>query len=355
MEKRKKCLFLFTELAGYIVACMKHLAANQPAEVHVVRWPVNAVAPFQFSLEGDHITFYERKNFNDAQLLEFAKKLDPDIILCSGWIDKGYNNICRNFKNRIPTVLGLDNPWRRTARQQVAALAGRYWLKNYFTHCWVPGSLQKQYANKLGFSDAVIKTGAYSCDFEKFHQQYLANREKKIKHFPKKIIFVGRYTRLKGTTELWDAFVKFQQQTPSEWELWCLGKGELNDKFPQHEKIKNVGFVQPDDMHEYISMCGVFILPSHYEHWGVVVHEFAAAGFPVICTTTTGAAEEFLIDGHNGFAIPPYDVNALVDIFTKLHASTSDDLLAMGDRSAELAKKITPETWGQTFMNFLKA
>ena len=48
----KKCVFLFTELACYIVACMKELAATGLVEVHVVRWPVNAVAPFKFSLEG---------------------------------------------------------------------------------------------------------------------------------------------------------------------------------------------------------------------------------------------------------------------------------------------------------------
>lgn len=350
---RQKCLFLFTELAGYIVACMKTLAASQHVEVHVIRWPVNSIAPFQFELEGENLYFYERKNYDDAQLMEFAIKLRPDVIMCSGWIDKGYNAICRHFKGKINTVLGLDNPWRNTFKQNIASLAGPFWLRSFFSHCWVPGRPQKKYALRLGFRNDVIEEGAYSCDFNIFHQQYIENRSEKEKLFPKKIIFVGRYTKLKGTAELWKAFTEFQKQQPSEWELWCLGKGDMNDQFPQHDKIKNVGFVQPADMHKYISGCGVFILPSHYEHWGVVVHEFAAAGFPVICTTSTGAATTFLEDGYNGYNIKPCDIDSMVAIFKKINNTPSDELLKMGDRSAEIAKKITPITWAQTFMKFI--
>lgn len=351
---RQKCLFLFTELAGYIVACMKKLAESQNVEVHVIRWPVNAVAPFRFALDGENIHFYERKDYTDAQLIVFAKQLNPDVIFCSGWIDKGYNAVCKFFHGKINTVVGLDNPWRNTLKQNIAALAGHYWLRNYFSHCWVPGSPQKTYALRLGFKEASIKEGIYSCDYDIFHNQYLLNRNTKKQLFPKKIIFVGRYTKLKGTLELWDAFIKFHEQQPNEWELWCLGKGELNEKFPKHDKIKNIGFVQPDEMHKFISGSGVFILPSHYEHWGVVVHEFAAAGFPVICTTTTGAATKFLANNINGYALPPYDVNALVEIFKQINALSPAELLAMGDRSAELASEITPLTWAQTFMEFIK-
>ena len=352
-NRRQKCLFLFTELAGYIVACMKKLAETQQVEVHVIKWPVNAIAPFRFSLEGENIQFYERENFNDTQLLEFAINLNPDVILCSGWIDKGYNSVCKHFYGKINTVLGLDNPWRNTMKQNIAAVAGPFWLRKYFSHCWVPGSSQKKYALRLGFREQVIREGAYSCDYEIFHKQYLQNRENKKQSFPKKIIFVGRYTKLKGTAELWKAFVAFQEQQPNEWELWCIGKGELNDQFPVHDKIKNIGFVQPSEMPNYIAACGVFILPSHYEHWGVVVHEFAAAGFPLICTTSTGAATLFLKDEYNGFAIKPFSMESMVEVFKKIHAASPDELLTMGDRSAELAKFITPLTWAETFMKFI--
>lgn len=351
--KNTKCLFLLTELSGYIVACLNKLADEHPVEVHLVRWPVNAVAPFQFAFDKPNMFIYERKELTDEQLMTLSKDINPQIILCSGWMDKGYNRICRFFNSNIPVVLGLDNPWRGTLKQHVAALAGPFSLPRYYSKCWVPGITQKTYALKLGFKPHQIKTGAYSCDFEAFHKLYHQNREAKIKAFPKKIIFVGRYTRLKGTLELWNAFVEFQKQQPCEWELWCLGKGELENQFPVHDKIRNFGFIQPSEMHKFIAGCGVFILPSHYEHWGVVVHEFGAAGFPLICTSTTGAANAFLINEKNGYIIPPVDTNALVDVFKKITNLSTDELIAMGDKSAELASHITPSTWSDTFMDFL--
>jgi len=330
----------------------QNLPLNHAVEVHVVRWPVNAIAPFEFSFEGDNITFYERKNFTVEQLLSLAKKINPDLILCSGWTDKGYNSVCSFYNGKIHTILGIDNPWRKTFKQRLASFIGPLVLRKYFSHCWVPGESQEKYARKLGFKKSNIKQGIYSCDFNAFHSLYLSNKNEKKVTFPKRIIFVGRYTKLKGTAELWEAFVKFQQQHPCEWELWCLGKGDMDEQFPKHDKIKNFGFVQPSEMKKFVRDCGVFILPSHYEHWGVVVHEFAAAGFPLICTTSTGAATVFLKDGYNGYFVQPYDVNSITEALIKIANATPAELLLMGDRSAEMARKITPDKWADTLMDF---
>lgn len=350
----QKCLFLFTELAGYIVACMKRLAAQGNIEVHVVRWPVNAVAPFQFNLEGENLNFYERKDMSDSQLVEFASNLRPDVIFCSGWIDKGYLKVCREHKHQVRTVLTFDNPWRNTLKQNIASVFGALYVKRYFTDCWVSGAPQHVYARKLGFNGAAIHEGFYSCDYDLFHSYYLANREQKSRQFPRRILFVGRYTELKGVRELWKAFVTFKETSDNNWELWCLGKGELESEFPNHPMIKNFGFVQPSELGRFISDTGVFILPSHYEHWGVVVHEYAAAGFPLICSATTSAATAFLKDGVNGFIHAPESSESLVEVFRKLDALTDEELISMGDKSAALAASITPDTWVQTVHEYLK-
>jgi|SRR5688572_16481880 len=355
LQPRHKCLFLFNELAGYLVACLKKLAERPDVEVHVVRWPVNAEAPFKLSFEGSNITMYERKDYTEKQLVELAIRINPDVIMTSGWIDKGYNAVCKHFHGKINTVLGFDNPWRNTLKQNIAGMFGHLWLRNFFSHCWLPGAPQKKYALKLGFREEVIREGIYSCDFDAFHKEYHKNRKSKEQSFPKKIIYVGRYIPLKGVIELWTAFVKFQEEQPSDWELWCLGKGDLEDKIPVHDKIKNIGFVQPHDMHKYISQCGVFILPSHYDNWGVVIHEFAAAGYPLLCSTAPVATSTYLKEGYNGFEIEPYSMESILDAFKKINATSPKDLLLMGDRSAEMAKKYSPATWSDTFMSFIKA
>ena len=209
------------------------------------------------------------------------------------------------------------------------------------------------YARKLGFKEEDICEGMYSADFDFFHEQYEKYADAKRHSFPKRLLYVGRYAKLKGVEELWKAFILFQKQYPCDWELWCLGKGDLSGQFPQHGRMQNFGFVQPHEMEHFVANTGVFILPAHYEHWGVVVHEYAAAGFPLICTTTTSAATAYLKDAYNGFYVRPGDTDALIGVFRKLSMLTNGELATMGDRSAELAEQMSPRIWGGLVWKFI--
>ncbi|MEP7168038.1 MAG: glycosyltransferase family 4 protein [Bacteroidota bacterium] len=353
VEKRKKAVFLANALSGYFVACLKKMVEEYSIDAHVVKYPVDAIAPFEFNLNNNHITYYDRNNFSNEKLSILIRSIEPDVILCSGWIDKGYNEVCKNYKGKIKTLLKFDNPWRNTTKQNLARILGPLVLRKYFSGCWVSGLPQRVYATKLGFKEEEICEGMYSADVDFFHAQYEKHIAAKRKSFPKKILYVGRYSKLKGVEELWKAFVKFQEKFPCEWELWCLGKGDLISLFPKHDKIKNFGFVQPSEIEHFVANTGVFILPAHYEHWGVVVHEYAAAGFPLICTTTTSSATAFLKDAYNGFYHKPIDVDSLVEVFRKISLLTNEELVIMGDRSAELAKQITPKLWGGLVWKFI--
>ena len=65
---------------------------------------------------------------------------------------------------------------------------------------------------------------------------------KKI-NFPKRFLFVGRYIKRKGLLDLWESFVQLQEESPNDWELWCVGKGPLYKDRIIHPKIKHFGFV----------------------------------------------------------------------------------------------------------------
>ena len=52
------------------------------------------------------------------------------------------------------------------------------------------------------------------------------------------------------------------------------------------------------------------MLPSHYEPFGIVALEAAAAGAPLV-TSTAGGLGEAVIDGQTGLSHPPGDVAAL--------------------------------------------
>ncbi len=351
MEK-KRIVFLYTEIATYFLACIEKLAQQPNIEITVIRWPVNQEAPFDFSFS-PHIKFYNRKDFEtDQKLIDFVKELQPSVVYSSGWIDKGYLKVCKYYKNRIPVIVGFDNQWTGSLKQQVAKLVSPFKILNHFSHCWVPGVLQEEYAKKLGFKKEQILTGFYSCDFDFFHNQYLSNKLEKEKAFPKRFIYVGRYYEFKGIKNLWSAFTELQKEFPNEWELWCLGNGDIEPV--SHPQIKHFGFVQPSDLNSYIKSTGVFVLPSFFEPWGVVVHEYASAGFPIICSDKVGARTAFVENNYNGYIYKSDSITELKDAMKRIILADNAALNVMGERSVEKAKNITPEKWVQQLMKLIK-
>ncbi len=347
---RKKILFLYTELAGYFISCVKELAEKNNVEVHIVRWPINKEAPFGFNFPGS-IKIYERSGYAEKELYDLVEEISPDLIYCAGWMDKGYLGICKKWRGKVSTILGFDNKWEGSLKQRLSLIYAKTIFLDSFSQCFIPGEPQISFAKKMGFNAGNILTGVYCADVSYFNGLYSKYIEQKERNFPKRFVFVGRYNEAKDVETLWKAFIEIQQEQPNDWELWCIGTGDVKPII--HPKIKHMGFVQPSDIWNYISETGVFVLPSKFEPWGVVVHEFAAAGFPLICSNRVGAASSFLEEGSNGFIFQGGNVEELKKCFNKIIDMNNGTLLAMAKKSVELSLRITPKKWSETLLKLL--
>lgn len=336
-------LFLYTELADYFINSCKYL--SHYGTVHIVRWPVNKEAPFQFEFP-DKIKVYDKNNYSLPQLKTLVEGIKPDIIICSGWIDKEYLKIVKPYFKKIPTVVACDTHWKGSLKQRLATLLSPFFLRDKFSHAWVPGKPQFIYAQKLGFSSDHISTGFYCCDLEKFNLLFKELIEEKKKELPHRFLFVGRYYEFKGITDLWEAFIQLQNESANDWELWCLGTGSIPPA--QHPKIKHFGFVQPKDLTPILKQCSVFILPSRFEPWAVVVQEYAAAGFPLLLSKEVGAKEAFLEENKNGYSFNKENVLEIKNSLKKIISLSNGELLEMCSESHHLAQKITPLQWAKT-------
>ena len=344
----KKILFLYTELAGYFEACIRELN-NRDVDIHIVRWPVNKEAPFQFSFPDD-VKMYDRSDYGNDELLKLVKGISPDVIISSGWVDKGYLKVCRYFKGKIPVVLSMDNQWLGTMKQQIARIIASFTLHRRFSHAWVPGEPQKKYALKLGFKLDKIETGFYSADIGRFEK--IAKKRLNKNSISKRFLYVGRYIPQKGIDKLFDVFLELQEEGYTDWELWCMGTGDLFDEKPIHDKIKHFGFVQPAEMEKYLELSGVFVLPSDFEPWGVVVHEMAAAGFPMIVSSAVGSVSAFVEDEKNGYVFQKGDKKELKDAMKKIMALSEQELLQMAKESYVKGSSWTPEKWAKVVLRF---
>ena len=123
--------------------------------------------------------------------------------------------------------------------------------------------------------------------------------------------------------------------------------GDQFDEKTEHPQIKHFGFVQPDQMGKFIKDTSIFILPSKFEPWGVVVHEYATAGFPMIVADGVGAAEKYVVDGVNGHTFKRGNTESLKLAFEQMMRLTDKEYVKMSRESSRLGNEFTPADWAK--------
>ncbi|WP_445666634.1 glycosyltransferase family 4 protein [Fodinibius sp. AD559] len=344
-----KIAFLSSRLSGYMSACLKTLKEKYDVKLLVYSWPQSPNAPFDeetFQFIDHH---YIKENDDYSQILERLIKFDPDTILTSGWIDSDYLKACRRIKgNGIPVIAGSDTQFENTFRQKAAQWIAPFYLHSAIDVLWVSGERQRQLAYKLGYTDQNCLDGFYSCDWEKFAEY------KNVDKSQRAFIYVGRYIDRKGIPQLIDAYKQYCEEVKDPWKLVCAGKGPLGKELDRVNGIENRGFTQPDELPELMTEASAFVLPSLKEPWGVVVHEAAATGLPLICSSACGVTTALLRDRYNGYLVEPGNTSHLVNKMKTMHQLSDKEYGKMSKRSFELSKQLTPHLWADTLIEGIK-
>jgi glycosyltransferase involved in cell wall biosynthesis len=345
-----KILYLYSEMLGYNLPILELLANRYDASVDVVHWSDKKLTPFN---PADHtsnknIKFHDRSTLSSDDITTLATTLSPDLVYVSGWMDKGYFPALRKLKaNGIPTVMGLDSQWDGSVRQMLGAVAFRLlYKKQYYSHAWVPGPLQYEYAARFGFNKNEIISNLLSGNTDLFSEASAALSSQKLRQYPKIFLYVGRFADAKGVDILLEAFQIYKNEYRGQWYLHFVGNGPLKPLLETVAASDTHVVVEPflpqTILVQRAAACGALILPSRYEPWGVVVHEFASAGMPLILSDAVGARQQFLIDGLNGYT---FFNNSPADLAYKMHLlsnQSTDALLNMSTSSAQLASSVSP-------------
>ena len=87
---------------------------------------------------------------------------------------------------------------------------------------------------------------------------------------------------------------------------WRIGPGTTG-----WDSIKFLGFKNQTELPAYYDLCDVFVLPSVYEPWGLVVNEVMNAGRAVIVSDQVGCGPDLVRPGENGYIFPAGDIAGL--------------------------------------------
>lgn len=183
---------------------------------------------------------------------------------------------------------------------------------------------------------------------------YRTNYESKI------IVTAGRFVYEKGFERLIRAYKPLAKQYP-DWTLRIYGTGpdyDLMRREIEKNKLYNNVFLFPstDKILNEFRKASVFVLPSRFESFGMVVIEAMSVGLPVISYNTYGPTR-IITNGLDGYIVDMDDVQNLQLSLEKL---MTDKKLRerMGDNALETSKSFSQEKigelWERLFISLTK-
>ena len=348
--KKKTVLFLYAEVMGYTLSTIQSIA-SQGFEVYLVHWDKQKLTPYKV-IKPSNIKIINRSEINLSQLLSLTKKISPEITYISGWQDKEYMKVAKWLrKNNSKVVVGFDDQWTGRIKQRIASILGLFrFFSSYYSHAWVSGPPQFEYARRLGFKKNEIIFDLLSADLDLFHSAFDSSLKAKNKKYPHSFIFIGRFEKIKGVDILLLAW-KLIEKDRRDWSLKFVGNGSLKSLINETKDVSATEFLQPENLIKIVNSSGCLILPSLYEPWGLVIHEFAAAGLPLISSDTVGANASFLIPGLNGYEFKNNNVEDLAAALLKIINSSDSELIEFSMQSHNLSYRVSSETSARNFLS----
>lgn len=136
---------------------------------------------------------------------------------------------------------------------------------------------------------------------------------------------VGRLEYQKGADILLEA-VSLLSQRLIDVRVFIIGDGSLRADLTTmcislgiQSLVTFAGF--QNDVSNYLMASDIFVLPSRYETMSIALLEAMASRLPCI-VTNVGENPQLIIDGVEGFVVPPDDAQTLADALTKLIAAS---------------------------------
>lgn len=175
------------------------------------------------------------------------------------------------------------------------------------------------------------------------------------------LLAVGQFIPRKGFDVLLRSFGRMQRERPdARISLLLIGGGPEQSRYERivrEQGIRHVTikpFLQREALAPYWKLADIFVLPTRYDTWGLVLNEAAAFGLPIVTTEMAGAAGDLVREGGNGFIVKPDDEAALARACLQL---ALDERLRrrFGKQSGEIARRYSLGKMVERHVRILRA
>jgi glycosyltransferase involved in cell wall biosynthesis len=206
----------------------------------------------------------------------------------------------------------------------------------------VSSTLGKQMVSSLGMTEELIALAPFSVDNDWWiYESSLVNVDsvRDDWNISKKAIVLLFCAKLQPWKRPHDVLRAFAKANIKDNYLVFAGDGILKVELETEaellgiqDKIRFLGFINQSQLPSVYRSVDLFILPSGYEPFGLVVNEAMLCGCPVIVSDKVGAGYDLVKHGETGFIYPSGDVDALT-IILKDALADRDLLKSMGNKA----------------------
>lgn len=271
----------------------------------------------------------------------------PDIFFQAGWYKKVFSSLGKEVKNNGGKVVLLsDNPYKATVRQQIGSIIYKFRYSKNFDAAWVPGKLGTKLMSSFGVPKKKIFQGLYCSNQKIFKKGKTANKRSKT------FLFVGQLIEEKGIKEILNCFEKFLKQN-ADWKLIIVGNGHLDRIIPKNKNINYFSFKKPEEIAQIMRKCRFLVLPTHSDHWPLVVNEATLSGCGLIISDIVGNIPE-LSTKKNSIICKPASEQSLLSAMIRASKLSDKKLSQMSAESVRLGLKFTISNWINNYYKIIK-
>ena len=257
---------------------------------------------------------------------------------------------CR--KKKIPYILNCDGVMLSPHGNPLKDIYKRFLISGAAAYL-ASGEHAKKYFMSFGADEKKIHLHPFSALVpDDFVDAPLSGAEKLtlrkklgLPETQKIAVGVGRFIPLKRYAELIEAWADM----PPSCTLLLIGGGREEEHYRaviREKGLENVilePFHPAAELREYYRAADIFVHPTSYDVWGLVVNEAMASGLPVVVSDHCVAGRELIKDGENGYKTPMGDEAALCRRAKELLEASEDLRASMGKEALETIKPYTLE------------
>ncbi|MFN3884044.1 MAG: glycosyltransferase family 4 protein [Rhodocyclaceae bacterium] len=244
----------------------------------------------------------------------------PDVVHVATEGPLGFSALVAARRLGIPVVSSFHTNFHGYSRHYglgwLQRGISRYlrWFHNRTAATLVPTAALASELGAQGFRNAqVLSRGVDTTLFNPSRRSALLRLEWEAQPDDPVCLVVSRLAPEKNLELAFQAYAAIRVERPNA-RMVCVGAGPAAATLARrHPEVLFRGMRTGEDLAAHYASADLFLFPSLTETFGNVVGEALASGLPVVAFDYA-AAGELIIDGRNGWRVPPNDAAGFIAI-----------------------------------------